>query len=429
MPASLAAAPARGAVPPPAPPGAFLPPGKVFTPTQPKTGRRRLVGRRRELARIIGLLQQDQSHVVLYSERGRGKTSLANLVVETLRREGVMVARHICEAGSTFDTVIRGLMRDLPSSLLAMGQAAPGQGCEAALPAGELRPRDVLALPDRLACQSLVCVVDEFDRVQDGLARTRLADTIKQLSDRNLPLQFLVVGVSDDLEAILGQHPSIQRSVCGLHLPLVTDGEIAQLITAGGREAGFTFLPASIARVAVLSRGMPYMAQMLGLRLVQAAAARDDRTVSEADFDAAVARMVEDAPLRVVSLYAQLTDHGRDATMVRALRLVATAPQDPWGRLQVEGAGDQVAVGGRSIPKACWDRIVDSGVLQPGTPGSGQYSFSERGLMHHVLLLSTAAAAPALAEDLPPWPPEPVRPFATEPVLRALAGGQPWTRP
>ena len=227
-------------------PAQLVPLGEAFTPTQPKTGRRRLIGRQAELERIMQALNEDRAHVVLYSERGRGKTSLSNLAVQSLRRSGVIVARHTCEAGTTFDSLMRGLARDLPPALLAARTGVGGEGCEAALPDGELRPRDVAALPGRLACRGLVCLIDEFDRVVDPLTRTRLADTIKLLSDRDAPLLFLIVGVSENLEQILGQHPSIQRSVVGLHLPLLTDRDVAQLITKGGREAGFSFQQTAI---------------------------------------------------------------------------------------------------------------------------------------------------------------------------------------
>ena len=345
-------------------------------------------------------LQEDQAHVVLYSERGRGKTSLANMVVESLRRSGTIVARHTCEAGTTFDSLMRGLMSDLPHSLLAApvsfvrrGEDG-GNGCEAALPDTDLRPRDVVNLPQRLDCRSLVCVVDEFDRVEDQATRTRLADTIKQLSDRDVPLLFLIVGVSENLDEILGQHPSIQRAVLGVHLPLFTDRDVAQLIARGGRETGLTFPPAAVARITVLARGMPYMAQLLGLRVTQAAAARDDTNVIEDDFDVAVMRLVEDAGPRVLEQYAALTDHGRDAEMVLALRRIATAPQDPWGRMVVsEGDDGGVNVGGRAISAACWARLRVAEVLQAVVPGSGLFVFAKRALMHHALLLAARDSA------------------------------------
>ncbi|MFT8247074.1 AAA family ATPase [Roseomonas sp. BN140053] len=373
----------------------LLPLGEAFTPTQPKPSRRQQVRRAAELQRILQALQEDRAHVVLYSERGRGKTSLSNLVTEGLRRSGTIVARYTCEAGSTFDTILRGLASDLPSSLLAPGlQSDQAEGCEAALPSGPLRPRDVLTLPSRLALTRLVCMVDEFDRVEDVGTRVQLADTIKQLSDRDVPLLFVIVGVSENLDQILGQHPSIQRNVLGVHLPLFSDGEIAQLIVRGGRESGYVFSPAAVARVTVLARGIPYMAQLLGLRLTQAAAARGDTNVSEEDFDAAVTRLLGDASSSVLGLYASLTNHGRDQEMVAVLRRIASAIQDPWGRLMVTvEPGGSVMIGERRVSAEEWARLEESEVLQSCGRGSGLYTFRERPLMHHVLLLAARDAA------------------------------------
>lgn len=374
----------------PEPQFTLVPPGEAFTPTQPKSGRRRLVGRQTELRRILQTLQEDHAHVVLFSERGRGKTSLANLAVEALRRAGGIVARYTCDAGTTFDSLMRGLMHDLPPSLLAVRlNDGEDDGCGAALPAGTLRPRDIVTLPQRLACRFLVCVIDEFDRVQDPETRTKLADTIKQLSDRDVKLLFLIVGVSEDLDQILGQHPSIQRSVTGVHLPLFTDREVAQLILKGGRETGLSFSPEVVARVTVLARGMPYMAQLLGLRLAQAATARGDGQVSEEDFEGAVARLIEDASPHVLTLYAGLTDYGRDPEMVHTLRRLATAPQDAWGRMQVMPAVDgAVLVGGRPVAAAYWRCLHDAEVLRPYRANSDLFLFAERGLLHHALLLA-----------------------------------------
>ncbi|MEJ1977692.1 MAG: ATP-binding protein [Acetobacteraceae bacterium] len=377
------------------------PAGQVFTPTRPKTGRRQLVGRQAELARILQALLEDRAHVVLYSERGRGKTSLSNLVIESLRRKNVIVARHTCEASSDFTSILRGLLQDLPPSLLAAPvRDDPCDGCGAALPDRELRPNDVVDMPSRLTCRSLVCLVDEFDRVEDPRTRTRLADAIKQLSDRDIDLRFFIVGVAGDLDQILGQHPSIQRSVLGVHLPLFTDRDVAHLISKGGQESGFTFPPSVIARIAALARGMPYIAQLLGLRLAQAAASRDSAIVSDEDFHAAVLRMLGDANPRVLSLYAALTDHGTTAEMVTVLRRVATAPQDPWGRLHVDVTADgNIEIAGRQVSAAAWARLQAANVLQECEAGTYFFSFAERALMHHSLLLAAQDAITSPVAD------------------------------
>ena len=109
---------------------------EAFTPTQPRTGRGGLIGRQHEIDTLMQSLLEDKAHVVLYSERGRGKTSLSNIVVDRLKRKGLIVVRYQCEASTTFDSFMRGLVRRLPESLLS-SPVRPDklEGCEAALPA------------------------------------------------------------------------------------------------------------------------------------------------------------------------------------------------------------------------------------------------------------------------------------------------------
>lgn len=375
-------------------------PNDAFTPTRPRPGRR-LIGRQKELERVLRALVEEQAHVVLYSERGRGKTSLANLVVDSLRRAGVIVARHTCEAGTTFDSLLRGLAQDLPVALLASA-AVPVEGtrgCEAALPAGPLRPRDVVTLPSHLTCRGLVCVVDEFDRIEDVAARTLLADSIKQLSDGGVPLAFMIVGVSENLEQILGQHPSIQRALVSVNLPLLPDVEIGDLILRGGYDMGLTFLPSVIARVVEQARGMPYVAQLMGLRLAQTATAAGKKIVDDADFDAVVQRMIDDTPPRVVALYAAMTANGRDSEMIAVLTRIATAGQDAWGRLQVFATGDgSFQIEGMRVSPSIWRRLKAADLLNASDAGPDHVTFGQRGLMHHVLLLASRDGAWQAAE-------------------------------
>jgi hypothetical protein len=379
-------------------------PNEAFTPTRPRPGRR-LIGRQRELERILRALVEEQAHVVLYSERGRGKTSLANLVVDSLRRAGVIVARHTCEAGTTFDSLLRGLARDLPVALLASAAAALDgtQGCEAALPAGPLRPRDVVALPSHLTCRGLICVVDEFDRIEDTAARTLLADSIKQLSDQGVPLAFMIVGVSENLEQILGQHPSIQRALVSVDLRLLPDTEVGDLIVRGGYDMGLTFAPSVIARVVDQARGMPYVAQLMGLRLAQAAAAEGKKFLDDADFDAVVMHMIEETPPRVAALYAAMTANGRDGEMIAVLTRIATAGQDAWGRLQVSGTSDGgLMIEGMRVSPSIWRRLEAAELLNASDAGPDHVTFGQRGLMHYVLLLAARdGASQAAASSVP----------------------------
>jgi hypothetical protein len=270
-----------------------------------------------------------------------------------------------------------------------------GDGCEGALPPGPLKPRDVADFPSRIHCRELVCVVDEFDRIEDAQTRTLFADTIKQISDRGIGLSFVIVGVSENLEQILGQHPSIQRNIAAIHLPLLTDAEIAAMLDKGGRDSGLAFPSAVVARVTQVARGMPYMAQLLGLRIAQAALARGSAAASGADVDEAIDRLVGDARQQVAAQYARLTDGGRDLAATQALRRIAMAEQDRLGRLEVvERADGGALVGGQEIAAPQWARLREERVLKPSDDTPGLVTYADRALIYHVLLLAVRALAP-----------------------------------
>ena len=370
---------------------------RAFAPSRPQRGARHFVGRQAELARILRAIGDERVHVVLYGERGRGKTSLINLVAEAGRSDGYVFARYSCSAESDFDAIMRGLARDLPHSLLAMPVAAQGEteGCEAALPAGRLEPRDIALLPRRLAAPHLILLVDEFDRVVDDATRTRLADTIKQVSDRAVPLSFIIVGVSENLEHLLGRHPSIQRNVVGVPLPLMGDEEILGILDLGARETGLPFGMVARGWIVALARGVPYIAQLLALRTTQAAMRRGAAEVSEADLEAAIPAVLAEMEPHLGGEYEALTRGGRDQGMEALLRAVASGPLDHLGRISaahhIGGPAGRDPVKARHA--ALWRRLVEAGALRPCGPADPDlYTFRAPMLPHYILLRAALAA-------------------------------------
>jgi hypothetical protein len=312
----------------------------------------------------------------------------------------LIVARHQCDASSTFDSIVRGLVRNLPETLLSVPvRAGPSEGCEAALTATPLSPADVIGLISRLSVRALICVVDEFDRVEDTSTRTLLADTIKQVSDRSIPLLFMVIGVSESLEQIIGRHPSIQRSLIAVHLPLLSDENIVRLVEKGAREAGLTFSSELVASVAAIARGMPYIAQLVGLRVAQAAARRGTTVAGEEVFTDAVLRMIGETPADTISRYDEVTEYQQDPDIAAAMRKVAMSSQDSWGHMVArEVTKDTVTLGGQRIDRHCWLRMHKCRVLETCREKPGYVTFADRGLLHYILL--QAAMDGALRKDL-----------------------------
>lgn len=379
---------------------------EAFAPTRPQTDARRFVGREAQLARVRRALAEERAHVVLHGEGGWGKTSLVNMVAEAARATGVMVARYACSAEDDFDSILRGLARSLPASFLLMpppaaaGGEEAAEGCESALPPGRLRPHDLSRLLPRLTGQELILVVDEFDRVPGEETRTRLADTIKLASDMRLALSFVVVGVAEDLEALLGRHPSIHRQVIGVRLPLLSEDEVEDIIERGAGEAGVTFPAPVRSRIRSVARGVPYVAQLLALRAGQAALERGVRKVTIGDLDAALASAIEETHPRVVELYGALVEGGRNRAMAALLRAVATSPQDAFGRFRAEGAEEEPWIGGTQVDPDLWSRLIETGTVRAARGGTAEmFVFSDAALHQYLLMRAGRGNAGAAVQQ------------------------------
>jgi hypothetical protein len=326
----------------------------AFTPTRPQRSFRRLAGRKTELLRMLQAISENRAHVVLFGDRGRGKTSLVNLVAAAARSSGYMVGRYSCSCDSEFEVIMRGLARDLPNSLLAVPAVdEPSlEGCEAALPRAWLQPRDIVCFPGRLTGGHLLLIIDEFDRVTDGPTRTRLADTIKQVSDRGAPLSFLIVGVSDSLEELLGRHPSIQRNVVGVPLPLLSDAEANEILELGSRDAQLEYPQPVRQAIIGLARGVPYIVQLLGLHAGEQALRRDAVAVSHADLRSALEQAAAEMDPRISVIYEELTQGGIDSGMRDLLFTITVSHHDRFARFLVHDVGGELRMAGQPVHQA-----------------------------------------------------------------------------
>ena len=69
---------------------------------------------------IFQAIADEGAQVVVYGERGHGKTSLVNLVAAAASSSGYMVGRCTCTLDIDFDEIMRSLARHLSRSFLAV---------------------------------------------------------------------------------------------------------------------------------------------------------------------------------------------------------------------------------------------------------------------------------------------------------------------
>ncbi len=88
----------------------------AFTPSQPVADRRLFAGRDDVLKTIIRSIEDQRLHVVLYGERGIGKTSLMHILTQAATEARYIVVYTSCGANSNFDETFRAAAAEIPCS-------------------------------------------------------------------------------------------------------------------------------------------------------------------------------------------------------------------------------------------------------------------------------------------------------------------------
>lgn len=312
----------------------------TFQPASPINRRELFAGRIKQVGQILGAIAQTGQHVILYGERGVGKTSLANLVHtfwdDVFSLEDELVAPRVnCDTTDTFESIWAKVLEEitliydkkgweLPSAS-AMFQATLHEISQNAATPGSLRR--FLDLADK----EFVIVIDEFDRLEDEDSRKLFADTIKTLSDHAVRATLILVGVADNVDELLEDHASIDRALIQVLMPRMSVEELEEILEKGLSSVGMTADKDVQTGIALLSQGLPHYVHLLGLN-AGLAAVDDQRTeIKQVDLQAALRVAVEQAQETVLHAYHRATMSPRKTLYPEVLVACAMAPVDDVG--------------------------------------------------------------------------------------------------
>ena len=308
----------------------------VFTPATPVEQRRFFAGRVKQIELVLEAVTEPGRHVVIYGERGVGKTSLANIIAELL--PDYLVIRVSADSTSEYDSLWRKVFKRLTISYKQRKIGFVQSDEELHFPLSDVLPSSNKLSPDNITSlfenfsYPMILIFDEFDRVTDQLTKTLISDTIKLFSDTGMSVTIVVVGVARTVNELIGEHPSIERNIRQIKLPRMSDQELEEIINKGLAELEMEIEENVKTKITHLSQGFPHYTHLLAKYSAEEAIDHGRLCILEPDLGAAIEKAVEDARESIRNAYHRAVLASRRETLFpKVLLAAAMAPEDEFG--------------------------------------------------------------------------------------------------
>lgn len=357
----------------------------AFTPTQPVDDLRLFAGREDTLRNLIRSIEDQRLHVVVYGDRGMGKTSLLRIFAQVAEEADYHVCYHSCGQSETFTEAFRAVAASIPALFdrrydPTSTAIEERQTLGDLLPPGELSVGQVSEAFSHIANTRVIVMLDEFDRSSDGDFRRNIAELIKNMSDRSIRVQLVLAGVAGNLAELIGYIPSIRRNIHGLPVSVMSTEEVRDLIRIGQRITGLAFREQAVDRIIEAAHGSPYLASMLGQYAAFAAVDANTTSVSEGH----VAEAIE---LAIAELRQRVSD--RSLTAIDRVFSAGHGPTLTGLARKALGSLGRVEVVGEQQAQEVRDTLVARhALLEPVADEALRFCFVEESVPTYLSLLS-----------------------------------------
>jgi Cdc6-like AAA superfamily ATPase len=382
----------------------------VFTPHQPVSEAELLFGRQDELRRLVETLNTPGQHVLLYGERGVGKSSLANVATMVM---GITTGRKVvvkrCDRSDTFATILQAPLKlvgaDLTLAEVSTAESSTASGgvttpygsasrekaqevARTYRATGGISPSTVA---EAIGDLDVLLLIDEADAISKTDDRGQLAELIKLLSDSGSRMKIMVVGIAQTGSELTAAHPSVQRCLKETKLRRMTDAELKEIITAGASAVSLVFKSDVVDAIVRLSAGYPHFTHLIALKCAEEAVVADRHEVRLADLKAALELAVEDAEGTLKRVY---NDSVRSASEMyrHIVAAAATLPGEEFGAAALRSAieartGEGISQG--SLNNYFSQRLVsnDGSTIFRRT-GQGHYRFEDPRMSSYVRMVN-----------------------------------------
>lgn len=298
----------------------------AFRPHAPIVDISSFQGRTQERERVSSALASEGLHVVIFGERGAGKTSLANVATVSATR-----VQAFCEKDANFSSLCRAILLSYaklnPSTIIydATTSTVKKGGLNFNLntiTGNELRSL-LPAHPDKLCI-----VLDEIDRVTNAVALEQLAELCKNFSTYQTNITMILVGVAATADALLRGHSSNVRNLRQVALERMSNKELTDILRHAEGVLSIKFSDDVESGLINVSDRFPYFVHLIGMSSAKAALIRGSSTIEKEDYDAGLLAAAQDCDAELSNTYEGATPSAQQSEIYRRI-IWSVSEMDP----------------------------------------------------------------------------------------------------
>lgn len=288
----------------------------IFTPHIPVDEIKHFFGREEEATRLVSVINSPGQHILVYGDRGVGKTSLAKTTCKVLlhKLQRGLFFEKSCDSKDTFASIFEAPLEasGVDFSLKEKTQThneGGGGGVNFGMVKADISSRREVKTtssaifkpgsPSWVATQlknmSGVFLIDEADSIEADEDKKKIAELIKLLSDCNSEFKLVVVGIAKTGEELTAGHPSVERCLKEVSLQRMCNDDLKKIILNGMKYLNLITDDYVVNKIVDISAGYPHFTHLVSLKCGEHAIANNDRQITKETLKIALSEAVKDS--------------------------------------------------------------------------------------------------------------------------------------